>query len=467
MRQLAWWTVVSAVLILSACGGGSGGGGKGAGEGGGGAAGGAGGLGGSDDVGGGGDGGSVGEGGSGGEDGSGPLQIRGTTVNHKGNPLSDVIVVLNRDLERIQVSGRTGDFSFTDVTPPYDLVVSGFGAFIELRGLTRSNPIIAISEGGQFSCANEVRGDIDGAPDPLPDGDVILVATTGEDFEASPISGPLESFSAPILWFGAQERTVDLVAAHVVQNMADGSFSFKGAGKVSGVEMAHSGVVEGLQIELSEDPIETRTTELRTSFGSYGAEASSSILRFDVLGASFAFAPGSPWRLPEEDGIEFPTGGGAFYVQGKAVSGTYASRIRKAELGGVTEMELPQFESLKAILPQAGAVDVSRSPTLIWAPAEGARAYWVRIRETLGGGVDRNFFLPGDATHLSLAGLEAIGGGLDPDTEYSWSVLATPSRNLYEADAVADGSGIATYRYLFADDLLILQSAATSFTTGR
>lgn len=473
--------VLLVALALAACNttnddqaGGSGGSGATGGEGGSGGSGdGGGGTGGEGEGGGGagegGQGGNAGEGGHGGETQLGE-QVLGIVIDDRGAPFAGVSAVLNHDFASAQVTDAEGKFGFDEVELPYDLTLKlPSGDIVELRRLTRREPQVALFDNEQGLSRVSMSGTVTEATESFSNGDAIVVSTTGTD-RGSIVADSPGTFSGELSWFGTDARTVDVVAVHVTPK-PDGSFAYRAAGVLSDFTLEGGASVSGLQIELSSSPIATFQTRIDADFGAFDNDRNSSVMSFNLLGARFDLFEhfgGEETGLPTDTDVDLPVEGGRLVFSGADASGTLAMRVVTVTSAGTTSVRLPDTEILKMLAPEDDASDVSRLPELSWTAVPGAKSYWVQLEAENDDGPNQRhqYYLPGDVNRIALADFGSDEVQLAGSTTFSWTVFATMTDHLLDADAITDGRGMGAVRLFGHDDFFIIGGRGQSFTTA-
>jgi len=467
------FALIFAVSMFAACGGDGGGsgdggtGGAGAGGSGGDAgAGGSGGDGGTGGVGGtggmGGDGGTGGTGGIGGTGGQPPSRdVKGTVVDHDGEPVAGALVALDGDFENFLITGINGTFVFPAVGDDYSLTVAaGETIFVHLEELRRRNPIIAIGPAFAFVSAStmEVSGSVTSDMEdlfPLPAGEKLSMSFTGETFGPIDVSAD-GSFADETSWFGPRERPAEAVAILYEQD-AD-AIRILDAGKAT-TTLRH-GETLSLDVMLGLGPIEPVDTEIATSFGRYDSTPGLAVSYFTVHGARFLAmtmlnAVGGTFGLPPGDTKLILTGsdpdGNVAYASGSAI------------LGGTTQLSLPEKTMLKAVVPAMGATGLPPTATLGWTPVPKASANWVTMEAD---GKSYTFVLSGSKSTFKLPDLSPMGGNIAGGTTVDWLVYSFVGESM-TSNVLANGVGTGFHNLYFAQDLVEVYVAKSStFTTS-
>ncbi|AKU90841.1 carboxypeptidase-like regulatory domain-containing protein [Vulgatibacter incomptus] len=430
--------LVSSLVLLGGCGGGSGDPGTGGTGGSGGTA------------GTGGTGGTAGEGtgGAGGSGGSVPsnIDVHGKVVDKLGKPFIGATILLDGDIDRLETTGTDGLFHFGGVDTPYRLTVLASGQLYELRGLTRSNPVVvAGSEVGAFTVRQgaKIAGHVGGPAYPV--GGKILLAPsgrTGVTVSADPANG---DFDAEMAWMGDAKQTRDLVAAWI--EYGPEGLVVHGLGRKTDVTLESGIGLSGLGVSLG-GPIETRPTTVSSFGGAYSDAFVTLYGSFTIEGTRFNVLDGIVGSVA---GV--PTDGAVFYAQGYDADGNFAIRLIPAIPGGTTRVELPEIAEMKAVSPVNHSMNVSTRPTLAWTQATGAKAYWVIVGPY-------TYVLPATAHSLQIPDTSSFGISLDRGKNYDWYVAAMMSDG-FSADDATDGSGLGINRFLILDeDTLLIQTVA-------
>jgi|GEM_PF-3585214 len=453
MKRVFALFVVAA--IFAACGGDDGGGSGGAGGGTGGTGGiaGTGGDAGSGggEAGSGGDGGTAGTGGTGGDAGSGGTggtggiptsrAVNGTVVDGSGAPVLGAMVALDGEYEAFDITGADGTFHFDDVDEPYSISASVDGQIVHLEGVRRRNPVVTFGSAFMAPRMMGIAGNVS-APDvaaivaeppfPLESDESLMVVPAGESI-AGVETDPDGIFDGQVVWFGAKERTADLVAL-LFRTQADGSFEIVDSGKRAGFALEAGKSVADVTIPLNLGPMESRSTTLALDRGTYTSSPNLMLMSLSAQGATII--PQKQIYLADGDAFGF-AGNVRLVLSGADADGHVAWVSRSAVAGGTTNLHLPKSTVFRVVTPSKGAMDVARTPTLGWTPVAGATSYLLTVSDI---GRSMTVVLPGNATSWSVPDFGALGGILAGGSTIQWNVIAF-SGGPMTADDMLDGSG--------------------------
>lgn len=470
--------VVLGVLLAGACGG-SDDGGSGSGAGGSGGAGGTAGSGGGDAGSGGGEAGSGGAGGTGGiggtagtggmggttgTGGTGGVQpskaVKGTLVDSTGAPVVGALVALDNDFENFLVTGADGTFRFADVAESYVLTAFYEGQTVHTEGLRRRDPVLNLGSPSLLPREMRLSGTVtapEPGPFPLAPKQDVLIGTSGIVPLGSVRAQPDGTFSGTVGWFGAKEKTIDIISL-LVQWQPNGSFAVLDSGKFASFSLEDKKTVTDLELSLGMGALPSASTTLEIDMGAYRADR---YLRLDsvrISGATVRLG----WGVDAVDGDSFGfSGDPRFLLSGRDTNGVTMSLGRRAVAGGTTELRLPATSVFKVVTPGDGAVEVSRTPKLGWTPVAGAASYSITLYS---GRFALQLRLPGSVSTWSLPDFGTLGGKLGAGEVVWWEILAYVGSQL-TVDDFLDGSGRGPHA-VHTTDAEVVFDAMTSFKTA-
>jgi hypothetical protein len=387
------------------------------------------------------------------------LTVSGTVVSAARQPISGLAVLIaGKAPVNTDAAGR---FSFTDVTPPYDLTIvdAANKEAAVYRQLHRADPTLVLFTPAGTVHTAQLQGGISGGHYPQASDEFTVVAFLAPDTFAQSATDAYGGFvmSGPALqWYGpsALSGTLHALQMRYVPStglpsaftgyaskpltVADGSISVGQdlallpitSSNVSGTVTAPAGyALQGKGVG----------TTLDGALALYFEDASTS--------AGFSYVvpvvPGGQALVSAT--VSKPGGGTTFYA-------------RRGLAPGASGVQLAPYAPPEAILPADGATRVDSQMRFSWTPF--TRGIHLVMFEPVSAGAPRITVVTAE-TSASIPDLSALGLALPRSTQYTWHVEGVGP--LADVDAAASLSLLDAWT--FAPSVQELQSASSAERT--
>ena len=362
-------------------------------------------------------------GGSGGASGAGGpmpnITIAGKVVDGVLRPIAGAAVKVG---SQNAVSDSNGQFSISNVTPPYDLAVTTMSPTkvgVLFQGLRRTDPTVLVPGVHAFQNSGAVSGNVT-AVHPLGAlSEKTEVAWGSPEIPVLPPTTDVNTdpYALDLTWVGPSSTTGTL---HALQWQLDAKHlpsSYTGYGSTPGVTVTNSGTTHA--------DVAMSAPSASTIAGSITVPAS-----FTIASKSFAIA------FPDRAGIALGIDSSpstSFSYPFPAVSGGTATLRAEASLSGdssviqlfgiapgTTNLALNLPTPSTAILPPDMAANVGTNTDFTWTSMRGT-VYVLQIQGPSGA---PSYYVITDATTARIPDLADQGLGLPAAGQYSWNVLA-------------------------------------------
>lgn len=373
------------------------------------------------------------------------ITVAGQILDFGGMPVANAPVAIGT---KKTTTDATGHFTIAEVTTPYDLVTwnSGQQTAIELRGLTRTNPTIALiftTATGDPPLQNQARlsGSLSGG-DPLStSGDYTYVAF-GSPMTSQGVSVVDNPFDLFLEWSGPTSFTG---ALHALQFAADAPSqpptSYRGYGTKTGVTVTHGVIQSGQDLELASVSTANLSGSIALPSPEYSLTSKSLTLTFGD-GASIQLLNWADsdlafnYLMPSGIGA---TGNLSVYAK---VTGAESFASASGLAPDASGVSLEVHAAALPVLPADGGTGVTTDTDFTWTAFDGGLHFVV-----FGNGGcnwDGCSGLPtyivvtsGTTTKIPDLAALGIGPGLPTGTSYTWSVSAQAPLTI---DAFTGGS---------------------------
>lgn len=412
----------------------------------------------------------------GGGPGGGTVNISGTVVDTNQQPIANTPVAIVGGAST--TTDATGNFSFSNVSIPYDLAaVSASNEVVVYQGLTRNDPTVS-SVGSPPSTGNANTANVQGKvsagsggqfPEPtLGETEVAFGSPeASETFSVDPATGSYPpSGTATVDWFGPSSTAGTL---HALQWESDANgfpTDYKGYGDTS-LTLQAGGSFSSPTTDITLDGVSNATfggslAPLPTaSSGPYalaskglaadfGHQATIGLLNDPSTSTSFSYT------TPDVSGANarFFASAGAAPTGSSGTLNTITISTNAIDASGVT-VEL--FAAPELGLPADNASGIGASSTFQWSPFDSG-VYVVQFTSPNG----PNYFVITDDAQTTLPELANIAGfNLPSSTSYDWEVLG------YAPFASTDDTAEHGFfgSFLQTSDVRLGTSGSRSFTT--
>ncbi len=373
------------------------------------------------------------------------ITVAGQILDQYGTPVANAPVAIETQKTTTDASGH---FTIAGVTTPYDLVTvtvwnGGQQQGIELRGLTRTDPTIAIATAtADPPLVNQARvsGNLSGG-DPLSTSGDYTYVTFGSSMASQAVSVINNPFDLFLEWSGATSFTGTL---HALQFAAGAPTqlptSYKGYGTKTGVTVTHGATQSGQDLALA---------SVSTANISGSITLPSAAYSLDFTSLTLQFADGSGFPLGSDSALAFnylmPSGIGATgnLSAYATVTGGQTSALASGLAPDTSGFSLEMHAAALQVLPGDASTGVTTDTDFTWTAFDGG-LHFVEIYPDPDGYDDYpppfpSYLVVTSGTTTKIPDLAAlgIGPGLPTGTKYSWSVTAQAPSTM---DAFTGGS---------------------------
>jgi hypothetical protein len=368
--------------------------------------------------------------------------VSGHVVDAYGNPVAGVIARVAGHAPA--TTDYSGAFSFSEITPPYDLVLSTPGPrrTIEVyAGLTRVDPTVAMYQAGSAppgagdrsaSLAGQVTG---GDPEAMARGDFQGVLFASSELPACDaldvlgvaIAAPPDSYKFPVSWRGASTLQGAVLAMQWRADSNTGAPTAYWLATAPEVSIADGATASIPPLALATAPVVTTEGIVRLPAG-YSLKLTSVQLSPAAQSPAFSLFyddnAGLPWgNQPIFHYILPVLDGAALQLCARAAS-TAAPRLDSVAMGcvqasGLAAVEVPVEAAPEPFSPVNGANAVGLDTVFTWRPFPES----VTALEVTPDGTDAPAFLVFTAdSRASLPDLSEPALALPSGTSYHWRV---------------------------------------------
>lgn len=386
----------------------------------------------------------------------GGVTINGTVVDNDGLPIAGETVVVSSDAgTQTAVTNAAGQFSVSNVKPPYSATVVESTQAIQYQGLTRQDPSLSAFLTLTASHSATLSGQFTGGSYPEAGGYKTVFLFASQETITDLHDQPSGSYaSLPVKWAGPTSTSGALYAIqiHTVSGLpAD----YPGYGTLSPVVLPDMGSLTGQNVGLGTSPVTTGTLSgtivsvpagyaINTKAVSLGVASGVNLTLVDDVSSGSSFS----YVAPSISGTQL-------LVTAAATSalGEYSYVLQTGLSANSTVMlTIPASPSLTS--PSTGATGVTATTPFSWTDYPGGIHEFVAFPHS---GSGPTFYILTEAVTVDLAD---AGLPLPASTAYDWEVIGLAPVSTVDVLAAPGGINKLTI------DLNEGFSATRSFTTG-
>jgi hypothetical protein len=354
-----------------------------------------------------------------------PISVSGTVVDIRFQKFSGVAVIIG---SQSTLTDANGQFTITNVTPPYDLTAlvtntNGSKAASVFKGLTRTDPtIIVFLSPTVTETTGTVGGLITGGDPPGTAGERAIVFWGSQTSQAGAATPSGNTYELLLSWDQGLSTTTGNV--HVLQWAFDAKAlptSYKGYGVTNGVSVQSGGVTPNANVAISA-PGSTTVGGSATVPPGLTLLGTTAALNFDdgaSLGLAEEASASFTYLLPNISGA---TGAVSATAQNGGLDSVSAVMSGLSLSQATTNVSLAIPSPASAMLPADVATNIGTTTDFSWTAVIGANV--VYLFQIFGPAGAPSYVVFTTATSARIPDLSAEGFGLASAHTYQWSVFA-------------------------------------------